>query len=162
VLALIPNPKIVFLDELTTGLDPQARRTIWECIKDLQREGMTIFMTTHYMEEAEYLCGRLCFINKGKVAAMDTVEKILGASGIDHVVSFDAVRIELHKVSNIIGVNKVEQEGSKVILQGKGKKLLADIVNFLERENVEYSELNFKKPNLEDVFLKLTGAKIGA
>lgn len=85
ILALIPNPQIVFLDELTTGLDVGARRNVWKCLKELKEEGVTIFLTTHYMEEAENLCDRICLLRKGKKIMEGTVEEVIGKSPYDNL-----------------------------------------------------------------------------
>ncbi len=159
-LAMIPNPRVLFLDELTTGLDPHARRSMWDLIKELRKEGRTIFMTTHYMEEAEFLCDRLCFVQNGRIVEMDTVPNILNKSGIDHVIMFEAPWADIARLNNIEGVNRVDHENGRFILQGKGRRLLANVVNFLENDSIDYVELNFKRPNLEDVFLKLTGSRL--
>lgn len=92
VLALIPDPEIVFLDELTTGLDPQSRRSMWNYIKKLKKEGRTVFITTHYMEEAENLCDRICIIDKGKIIALDTIENVVGSCGIDLKFTFETAQ----------------------------------------------------------------------
>lgn len=85
ILALIPNPQIVFLDELTTGLDVGARRNVWKCLKELKEEGVTIFLTTHYMEEAENLCDRIGLLRKGKKIMEGTVEEVIGKSPYDNL-----------------------------------------------------------------------------
>lgn len=80
VLALLPNPEVIFLDELTTGLDVEARRTVWKILKDLKQQGMTIFLTTHYMEEAEYLCDRICIMKAGRKIVEGTIQEVLDQS----------------------------------------------------------------------------------
>jgi ABC-2 type transport system ATP-binding protein len=160
LLALLPNPRVLFLDELTTGLDPQSRRAIWQTVKSLSRENRTVFLTTHYMEEAEFLCTKVCLINRGKLVRMDTADKIIAGCEMDHVVTITALAGGAERLGNIPGISRMEQQADALVIFGRGKKLLADIVGFLERENIEYGELSYKKPNLEDAFLKLTGTKI--
>jgi len=160
ILALISKPKIIFLDELTTGLDPQARRTMWGLIKGLQKEGMTVFLTTHYMEEAEYLCDRVAIINYGKIIALDTVRNLINSSGIEEVVIFKARQVNLEALRKVEGVDTVKVSGNEFIVSGKGKNLLINVVSFLQKEANDYSDLKIKKANLEDVFLKLTGHPI--
>lgn len=160
ILALIPNPEIVFFDELTTGLDPHSRRTMWELIKELRNEGRTIFMTTHYMEEAEYLCDRVCIVNQGIIIMLDTVENIIATSGIDTMVSFQARDQDMQDITEVAGVNRVEKTGDTITIYGQHRRLIGNIVSYLERKQADYSNLRLKTPNLEDVFLKYTGKTI--
>lgn len=160
ILALISKPKIIFLDELTTGLDPQARRAMWGLIKGLQNEGMTVFLTTHYMEEAEYLCDRVAIINYGKIIALDTVSNLINSSGIEEVVIFKTRQVNLEALRKVEGVDTVKGKGNEFIVSGKGKNLLINVVSFLQKEANDYTDLKIKKANLEDVFLKLTGHPI--
>jgi len=145
ILALISKPKIIFLDEL---------------IKGLQKEGMTVFLTTHYMEEAEYLCDRVAIINYGKIIALDTVRNLINSSGIEEVVIFKARQVNLEALRKVEGVDTVKVSGNEFIVSGKGKNLLINVVSFLQKEANDYSDLKIKKANLEDVFLKLTGHPI--
>jgi ABC-2 type transport system ATP-binding protein len=156
VLALIANPEVVFLDELTTGLDPQARRAIWACVRDLKDEGRTVFLTTHFMEEAELLCDRLCIVNGGKVVALDTVSSILVGSGIDSVVTVETPASPeiFHGLS---GVKRADAKDGRIVVHGSGRRFLGGIVQALEASGADYGELSYKKPNLEDVFLSMTG-----
>ena len=161
ILALISNPEIVFLDELTTGLDPSARRSMWAYVKDLKEEGRTVFMTTHYMEEAEFLCDRICIINGGKIIAIDTVENIVNSSGIETEITFDSpedvsdsLKKGVHALSSVI------RNGSHYCAYSLEDKALGKLVYWLETNNVNYRNLNLKRPTLDDTFLKLTGRKI--
>lgn len=158
ILALIANPKILFLDELTTGLDPQARREMWECVRSLRDEGRTIFMTTHYMEEAEYLCDKICIIDEGKIVAIDNLEGVIESAEIDIVISFET-NDDIAKLirDNIKGVNKVEKEENKVKVYSNREDILSDLVIFLRDNNVNYRRINIFRPKLEDAYLKLTG-----
>jgi ABC-2 type transport system ATP-binding protein len=162
ILALVGNPEIVFLDELTTGLDPQARRSIWEYIKELKNEGRTVFMTTHYMEEAEYLCDRICIINRGGITALDTVENIIIGSGISMEISFESeedltymLTTEVHQISEIT------KRGCRYIIHGQDDKLLGRLAYTLESKGINYKKLDIKRPTLDDTFLKMTGRKLG-
>ncbi len=159
ILALIPNPKIIFLDEITTGLDPKARRDMWQMIKDLKREGRTIFITTHYMEEAETLCDRVAIIDKGKIIALDTPKNLIEKSGLMDKITFEAENLNYDELEKILGVSKVVFEDNKVTIYGKGEDLLKNIVDYLYLKKVNFKNLKTKSPNLEDIYLFLTGKK---
>jgi ABC-2 type transport system ATP-binding protein len=161
ILALISNPELVFLDELTTGLDPKARRSMWEYIKELKEEGRTVFMTTHYMEEAEYLCDRICIINSGKIVANDTVENIISSSGIDTEITFDCEEDIVNLIeANMEHISKVTKNKTKYFIYSQEDKTLSSLVILLEKNEVKYKKLDIKRPTLDDTFLKLTGRKL--
>ncbi|MDI6604456.1 MAG: ABC transporter ATP-binding protein [Thermoanaerobacteraceae bacterium] len=160
ILALIPNPKIVFLDELTTGLDPQARRSMWGYIKELKEKGLTICLTTHYMEEAEYLCDRVAIINEGKIAAIDTVDKLINLIDSGVKIIFTCEEIDINKLENLIFIKKVEKYNNEIHVYCENKDNLTDLINFLQNEGIKFSNLKTINPGLEDVFLKITGYKI--
>jgi ABC-2 type transport system ATP-binding protein len=159
ILALIPNPKIIFLDEITTGLDPKARRDMWQMIKDLKIEGITIFITTHYMEEAEKLCDRVAIIDKGKIIALDTPKKLIEKSGLLDNITFEAENLNYDELEKILGVSKVVLEDNKVTIYGKGEDLLKNVIDYLYLKKVNFKNLKTKSPNLEDIYLFLTGKK---
>jgi ABC-2 type transport system ATP-binding protein len=159
ILALIPNPKIIFLDEITTGLDPKARRDMWQMIKDLKIEGRTIFITTHYMEEAETLCDRVAIIDKGKIIALDTPKKLIEKSGLMDNITFEAENLNYDELEKILGVSKVVLEDNKVTIYGKGEDLLKNVIDYLYLKKVNFKNLKTKSPNLEDIYLFLTGKK---
>ena len=131
VLALIPDPKIVFLDEITTGLDPQARRNVWEMIKKLKKKGKTVFMTTHYMEEAENLCDRICFIKSGKIRALGTVNELIKASNMQLKVVFKANDLNVDELNKIENVESVKKDGQMYIVYGKNEEIVKDVMNYL-------------------------------
>jgi len=161
ILALINDPEIVFLDELTTGLDPQARRRMWELVKEIRDKGKTVFLTTHYMEEAEYLCDRVAIIDNGKIIALDSPEKLISKYGSTNQIIFETSYKHIDFLKTTVkGVLKITRSNNYVIIHGKGKKILSDVVNNLEKSNIKYNNLKTKNPNLEDVFLSLTGRKI--
>ncbi len=130
------DPELIFLDEPTTGLDPAARRKIWEIILDLKRQGKTIFLTTHYMEEAQFLSDVVCIMDRGKIVEMGAPEEIIKRSGLKSV-----VKATLH--GNEITIETDEPERAVKELIEKGAE-----------------EINIRKPNLEDVFLHLTGREL--
>lgn len=154
--ALIANPQIVFLDELTTGLDPQARIDLWELIKSLRGEGKTILMTTHYMEEAEYLCDRVCVMAKGRIAATGTVKELVGQAGIGQKITFSCLDAKKQDLMGIDHVTDVRIRDGIVEVYGTGKNLLRDVTVYLTGHNLPFENLSSKDPGLEDVFLKLT------
>ncbi|MCX8095165.1 MAG: ABC transporter ATP-binding protein [Caldisericia bacterium] len=157
ILALIPDPEIVFLDELTTGLDPKARRDMWKFILDLKKVGKTIFLTTHYMEEAEVLCDRVAIIDKGKIIALDTPSNLIKMSNLDEVIKFEGDVFDLEKFYQIKGITKVLLQNGEITLMGKGEDFLKNVVDFLYTNKVNFKNLKTKKPNLEDTYLSLTG-----
>ncbi len=161
VLALIADPKIVFLDELTTGLDPKSRIVMWEIIKSLRGEGKTVFMTTHFMDEAEYLCDRVLMMVGGKIAAMGKVEELVRHASIDQKITFTAGNAGIEALRGLPGVDSVGLlEDGVVKLYGNGKNLLRDVVVALAGQNVDFTDLNYTKPGLEEAFLKLTGSEL--
>jgi len=162
VVALIANPQIVFLDELTTGLDPQARIDMWELIKSLRDEGKTILMTTHFMEEAEYLCDRVCLMVKSKIAAIGTVKELVEQAQLSQKISFTSKNTNKESLEGISGITKITENDGLYNLYGNGKNLLRDVVVYITEKNIDFEDLSCSKPGLEDVFLKLTGYSLGA
>jgi|AGTN01.1.fsa_nt_gi ABC-type multidrug transport system, ATPase component len=157
IVALISNPKIIFLDELTTGLDPASRRDMWELIKSLNAEGKTIIMTTHYMEEAQYLCSRVMVMVKGKIAALGTVQELLRQFEIPQKITFNSPDISKINLSGIGGVSEVKISDNSITVGGTGSNLLRDVTLYLTKENIAFSDLSGQAPGLEDVYFKLTG-----
>lgn len=157
ILALIPDPEIVFLDELTTGLDPKARRDMWKFILDLKRQSKTIFLTTHYMEEAEILCDRVAIIDKGKILALDTPENLIKMSNLDEIITFEGEISDIEKLNKIKGLTKFLLHNKEITLFGKGEDFLKNVVDFLYSNKISFKNLKTKKPNLEDTYLSLTG-----
>lgn len=155
-LAMIPGPKIVFLDELTTGLDPRARREMWEDIRTLRNDGTTVFMTTHYMEEAEYLCDRVAVIDGGKLLALDTVDALLDNTDLDHEISLRVSGVADAELVSLPGVRRVGADEGRTILYCDSQHVLAALVQLLESRNADYSDVRTKSPGLEEVFLHLT------
>jgi ABC-2 type transport system ATP-binding protein len=161
VLALLNNPDLIFLDELTTGLDPQARHVMWDLVKGFRETGKTVLLTTHFMEEAEHLCDRVAIIDHGKLIALDSPQNLVRS-----LKGYIRVRIEmegdfsLSKLKEIEGVTTVERNNLVITLEGKGDRLVSQIVNVLEEEHILFRNLRTEQPNLEDVFLRLTGHAI--
>ena len=157
-LALIHDPEVVFLDELTTGLDPQARRAIWELITDIRSRGKTVFLTTHLMEEAERLCDRVAIIEHGKVIEVGTPAGLVDKHCPERRVVFtsdDENVIEL--LNQLPAIQNTSQEGNTYALAGTGDMFVTDIIHFIANKNIRVSGFRTEIPTLEDVFLKLTG-----
>lgn len=160
ILSLIPQPDIIFLDELTTGLDPQARRTMWEVVKGLKAKGITVFLTTHFMDEAEYLCDRVAIVNKGEIVALDTVNNLIRSFALPDKIQFTASHLDPAALATIAGVERIEKNGDDVTLYGSEQAMLAGVVNYLQANGITYDNLRVVRPSLEDVFLSITGARV--
>ncbi|MBE9506801.1 MAG: ABC transporter ATP-binding protein [Chloroflexi bacterium] len=160
-LALINDPDLVFLDELTTGLDPQARHAMWDLVRGIRERGKTVFLTTHFMEEAERLCDRVAIMDRGKIVALDTPENLIRSLGAENRVvfstdgSFDEALLQV-----LPNVTRVEQTGERVVVYGQASGLVSGVVNALEAGGVPFSDLRTEQPSLEDVFLALTGKEM--
>ncbi len=163
-LALLPNPNLVFLDELTTGLDPQARHTIWDLVRSVRDQGKTIYLTTHFMEEAERLCDRVAILDHGKIVALDTPQALIRGLSQNERVSFTldvSITAEIQKSFAALGT--VEVQADKLTLIGKSTdsaQLVTAVVNLLTGLSLRYRDLRTEQPTLEDVFLNLTGRQI--
>lgn len=159
-LALLNDPELVFLDELTTGLDPQARRTTWEAIRAIRDQGKTVILVTHFMDEAEELADRVAIIDQGKVVAIDTPQALIQNLQAGMSVRFTNNNgFDSQQLRQVTGVTDVEQRGKQVIVQGNGA-LLANVATALAKQNITPNDLRVERADLEDVFLALTGHKI--
>ncbi len=159
-LALVGDPQLVFFDELTSGLDPQARHATWDLVRDVRANGKTVFLTTHYMEEAERLCDRVMIIDAGRIVALDTPAALVHALGAEQRIAFDANAMTdevLGALRAIPGVGRVERSAERVVVYGQSDRLLAPILETLEHAHLSFHDLQTEQPNLEDVFLALTG-----
>ena len=157
-LALIHDPEVVFLDELTTGLDPQARRAIWELITDIRARGKTVFLTTHLMEEAERLCDRVAIIEHGRVIEMGTPKELVDKHCPERSVVFTSddtgVAEWLKRVPAVISTTN---ENGTYTLRGAGDDFVTDVIHHIAQQDIRVSGFRTEMPTLEDVFLKLTG-----
>jgi ABC-2 type transport system ATP-binding protein len=157
-LALMGNPKIVFFDELTTGLDPQARRNMWDLVREVRDQGTTVFLTTHFMEEAEQLCDRVCIIEKGKVIALDKPGVLVQNLGIEGQVIFTTGEtLQSETLVNLPGASKVERLNNRIIIYGNSRDILSALMHRIKTQDVPLPDLQIKRPTLEDVYLTLTG-----
>ncbi len=160
-LALINDPEVVFLDELTTGLDPQARRAIWELVRDIRARGRTVFLTTHLMEEAERLCDRVAIIEHGRVVDIGPPAEL-----VDRHCPERSVVLTTQDANAAAGLERVphlmslEREGSRFTLHGTGEEFVSDVIACLSEQRIRVTEFRTVLPTLEDVFLKLTGHSI--
>jgi ABC-2 type transport system ATP-binding protein len=158
---LVHDPEIVFLDELTTGLDPQARRAMWDLVRQIRGRGKTVFLTTHFMEEAERLCDRVAIMDRGRIIALDTPENLIRMLGVENRVVFTVDgAFELERLSKLSDVTRVETIGERVIVYGRGDGLVGEVVNALTTSGTRFRDLRTEQPNLEDVFLALTGREM--
>jgi ABC-2 type transport system ATP-binding protein len=160
-LALINDPEVVFLDELTTGLDPQSRRAIWELVRGIRERGKTVFLTTHLMEEAERLCDRVAIIEHGRIIDMDTPESLVKRHCPERtvVLATDDATAE-KRFRAIPRVETVTCSGSQFTIRGRGDDLVTEVIHCLSENRIRVTDFRTILPNLEDVFLKLTGHSI--
>jgi len=163
-LALLPDPPLVFLDELTTGLDPQARHAIWDLVRDVRARGKTVLLTTHFMEEAERLCDRVAILDHGRIVALDTPAGLIRSLGVEERVIFnlDGTLPEGFEKA-LSGAVRLEVLGERVVVHGKnGRKvpLVSEVVSLLTGQEIHFRDLRTEQPNLEDVFLSLTGREM--
>ena len=162
-LALVHDPEVVFLDELTTGLDPQARRVMWEMARDMRERGKTVFLITHSMEEAERLCDRVAIIDQGRIVALDTPEHLVNDLGAESQVIFTVDGSpDLEPLRALPEVRHAQQVEDRIILAGNNGNdtLLSCIVQALPASGICYHNIHTQRPTLDDVFLKLTGRVI--
>ena len=159
-LALIGNPQVAVLDEMTTGLDPQARRDTWQLIEQVRDRDVTIILVTHYMDEAERLCDRVALLDRGRIVAIDTPEGLAGRAGVGKRVRFvPSKSFDDRLLTGLPEVRKLEHDGDHVIVTGSGD--LANVVILtLAAAGVTASDLHLDTANLEDAFVALTGRHI--
>ena len=160
-LALINDPEVVFLDELTTGLDPQSRRTIWDLVRGIRERGKTVFLTTHLMEEAERLCDRVAIIERGRVIDIDTPQRLVDRHCPERtvvLVTDDPAAEERFRA--IERVEAVICKDSRFTISGRGDDFVTEVIHCLSENRIRVADFRTILPNLEDVFLKLTGHSI--
>jgi ABC-2 type transport system ATP-binding protein len=159
--ALVGDPQLLFLDEPTTGLDPQARRQLWELIGELRAGGRTIVLTTHYMEEAERLCDRVAIVDHGRAIALGTPRELVQSLGADHVVEFalgDGVVLDTEALAGIQGVQGIRSDqGTWALTVAELHLAVPAILAELDRRGATLAELRTHSATLEDVFVSLTG-----
>ena len=159
-LAFVNSPEVVFLDELTQGLDPQARRATWELVREIRQGGTTVVLVTHFMDEAEHLCDRVAVVDNGKVVALDTPQGLVDGLGLPSVVRFSASEPDLGWLEKLDVVESLGQHGDAVEVRGTGP-VLALVASELVAHDIVPLDLRVERPTVEDAFLALTGRDIG-
>ncbi len=160
--ALVGDPELIFLDEPTTGLDPSSRRQLWEIIEDFKREGKSVLLTTHYMEEAERLCDRVAIFDAGKIIAEGTPSDLIRSIGAEHVIEFSTDRdhdsIDDSMIQAIPTVDKIDKSESEIKLTvSQPHIVLPQLISGLAEKGISLSSLSTRHASLEDVFVSLTG-----
>jgi ABC-2 type transport system ATP-binding protein len=159
-LALINDPEVVFLDELTTGLDPQARRTIWDLVRDIRRRGKTVFLTTQLMEEAERLCDRVAIIDR-RIVDVDSPDGLVRRHCPERTVAIETSSAHAREaLSRVTGVDSAAQDGGRVMVRTRSVDVMTGIIECLAGQHIEVTDFQTFVPTLEDVFLKLTGHSV--
>ena len=158
-VALVGDPEILFLDEPTTGLDPQARRQVWDVIADMKARGGTVLLTTHYMEEAERLCDRIAIVDRGKVIALDTPAGLIARLGAEHVLEIEtAICPDLDRLRGLVDVKDVRMDGPIVSLTVREvHRAVPALLQELAAQSVSLTRLTTHHATLEDVFVAMTG-----
>ena len=160
--AIVGDPKLLFLDEPTTGLDPQSRRQLWDLISQFRSEGRTVLLTTHYMDEAERLCDRVAIVDQGRVIALDSPSELIASLGAEHVVGFKledgAASLTDATLRQLDGVTETRFENGAIELTSTElRRTVPSLLSFLERQGLRLAELHTHSATLEDVFVSLTG-----
>jgi ABC-2 type transport system ATP-binding protein len=160
-LALINDPDVVFLDELTTGLDPQSRRTIWELVRGIRARGKTVFLTTHLMEEAERLCDRVAIIDHGRIIDIDTPARLVARHCPERAVEIVTVDpLAEDRFRQIPRVHAVDTHEGRITIRGRGEDFVTDVIQCLSEHRIRVTDFRTLLPTLEDVFLTVTGHSI--
>lgn len=155
-LALVGNPRIVVLDELTTGLDPRARRDTWDLIDDVRARGVTVLLVTHFMEEAQRLCDRIAIVDGGRITALDTPRGLIGrAAGATHISFTPSERLDEAELAALPGLASMEDKNGRLTLAGTDDTVNA-VVQLLVRRRVTAHQLRVTDATLDDAFLDLT------
>ncbi|MEU4743149.1 ABC transporter ATP-binding protein [Actinosynnema sp. NPDC023658] len=156
-LALVGKPRIAVLDELTTGLDPQARRDTWHLVEQIRDSGVTVVLVTHFMEEAERLCDRIALIDAGKVVAVDSPAGLVSRVDGEQRVRFrPTAPLDVRLLADLPEVSQVEQHGPQLVVTGTGN-LLHAVTSVLARNHVVAADLRVEQAGLDDAFIRLTG-----
>lgn len=159
-LALIGRPKIAVLDELTTGLDPQARRDVWDLIEQVRDSGVTVLLVTHFMEEAERLCDRLAVIDSGRVVAIDTPAGLVSRVDDEQRIRFrPSAPLDERLLTALPEVRTVSRAGQQLVVTGTGN-LLHAVTSVLARNQIIAADLRLEQTSLDDAFVALTGRKL--
>jgi ABC-2 type transport system ATP-binding protein len=159
--AIVGEPRLLFLDEPTTGLDPQSRRQLWDLISQFRSDGRSIVLTTHYMDEAERLCDRVAVVDHGRVIALDTPRALIASLGAEHMVSCtleERADLDLDELRSLDGVTAARQNDATIELTSRElRRTVPVLLAFVERRGLKLAELRTHSATLEDVFVSLTG-----
>jgi ABC-2 type transport system ATP-binding protein len=158
-LALVNDPELIFLDEPTTGLDPQARRSLWDLIKTFKARGKSVVLTTHYMEEATELCDRVAIMDHGHILEIGPVPELIGRRFRERAVFFDAhPALGVERLGTLVGVTRAAQEDGQTVLYSRDVAgTIGALLAFADQQRVDPHNLGIRQATLEDVFLDLTG-----
>ena len=156
-IALVNDPEVVFLDEPTTGLDPRARREVWEILLGLKDKGTTIFLTMHYMEEAELLADTVAIISKGKIAAIGSPEELIKNNASHIVLTLQSADEKIFEIVRKMGFDPVSDSSKGIQVRLEHTDDVQNILNAIKDAGMPLDSLDVRRPNLEEVFLKLTG-----
>lgn len=157
-LALVNNPELIFVDEITTALDPQSRHAVWDVIRDIRDNGTTVFLTTHFMEEAERLCDRVAIVDHGRLIALDTVTNLINSLDGETKLTFKVNgRQPIRELQELPSAIHVERTEGRVVVRGKGRTFAQEVMAMLADLQLVAEDFRSEQPNLEDVFLSLTG-----
>ncbi|RJQ78628.1 ABC transporter ATP-binding protein [Pseudonocardiaceae bacterium YIM PH 21723] len=160
-LALIGDPRVVFLDELTTGLDPQARRATWELIRGIREQGVTVVLVSHFMDEVEELCDRVAIFDRGRIVALDSPAGLIATAASESRLRFRPMAaFDERALRHLPGVTEVRRDGEQVIVSGVGE-FHAAVTAALARAHVLVAELRLDQQSLDDAYLALTGSRMG-
>ena len=162
-LALVNDPVVTFLDEPTTGLDPRARRSLWEVIKDINRSGTTVVLTSHYMEEAERLCDRVAVMDLGHIVAVDTPRALINSLGAEATVTFTLDQpLPVDELCELAGAQTcLPGDPGYEIIAADAQQAVVSLLDMAKQRGLRIENLDVKGANLEDVFLSMTGHKLG-
>ncbi|WP_043505940.1 ABC transporter ATP-binding protein [Streptomyces glaucescens] len=156
-LALIGNPRIVVLDELTTGLDPRARRDTWQLVEDVRDSGVTVLLVTHFMEEAQRLCDRIALLDKGRVTALDTPAGLIGRTRSGMAISFrPSAPLDTRPLADLPSVTSVKEDDGRIVVDGTDETVHA-LLSFLAGQKITARQLRITEATLDDAYLDLTG-----
>jgi ABC-2 type transport system ATP-binding protein len=158
-LYLVNDPELVFLDEPTTGLDPAARRSLWDIVEGLKADGRSVLLTTHYMEEAEILCDRLAIMDHGRILEMGTVEQLVSKHFLERTVRFDRLEGLVHdELAALPAVSSVKEDTDEVLIYTRDPgRTIGGLLDLADARGLEPQNLSIRRATLEDVFLDLTG-----
>jgi ABC-2 type transport system ATP-binding protein len=160
-LALINDPELVFLDELTTGLDPQARHTIWDLVRDIPNRGKTVVLTTHLMEEAERLCDHVAIIDHGRIIDQDTPAGLVARHCPERSVIVSTTHPDAaSRFDALPSVDTVTAVQDQLTIRGHGTNLVTETIHCLSEHGMRVTAFRTEEPTLEDVFLTLTGRSV--